>query len=90
MMYQGMIAGLENLAEGIRELRKQFQLMTERYFEPLERRSTAAYAVKAVLKGSKIERKRLKTVGVGELRTVLNDQLTIRIHLNESQVGIRC
>lgn len=43
-MYQGMIAGLENFAHDIRELRKQFQTMTENYFEKLERRNAAAYA----------------------------------------------
>ena len=39
-----MIAGLENFALDVRELRKQFQIMTENYFERLERRNTAAYA----------------------------------------------
>ena len=43
-MYQGMIAGLEDFAHDIRELRKQFQIMTENYFEKLERRNAAAYA----------------------------------------------
>lgn len=43
-MYQGMIAGLENFTHDIRELRKQFQIMTENYFEKLERRNAAAYA----------------------------------------------
>ena len=43
-MYQGMIAGLESFAHDIRALREQFRIMTEKYFEPLERRNAAAYA----------------------------------------------
>ena len=43
-MYQGMIAGIENFAHDIRELRKQLLVITENYFEKLERRNAAAYA----------------------------------------------
>lgn len=43
-IYEGMIASLENFAHDIRALRRQFQIMTEKYFEPLERRNAATYA----------------------------------------------
>lgn len=43
-IYHEMIACLENLASDIRGLREQFRIMTEKYFEPLERRNAAAYA----------------------------------------------
>lgn len=43
-MYQGMIAGLENFTHDIQALREQFRIMTEKYFEPLERRNATAYA----------------------------------------------
>ena len=43
-IYQEMIACLENLVSDIRRLREQLRIMTEKYFEPLERRNAAAYA----------------------------------------------
>jgi len=43
-MYQGMIAGLEDFVHDVREFRKQFQIITENYFEKLVRRNAAAYA----------------------------------------------
>lgn len=43
-IYHEMIAYLENLASDIRGLREQFRIVTEKYFEPLERRNAAAYA----------------------------------------------
>ena len=43
-MYQGMIAGLKEFTHDIRELRKQLLIMTENYFEKLERRNATAYA----------------------------------------------
>ena len=43
-IYQGMITGLENFAHDVTELHKRFQLITENYFERLERRNAAAYA----------------------------------------------
>ena len=43
-IYHEMISCLENLASDIRGLCEQFRIMTEKYFEPLERRNAAAYA----------------------------------------------
>ncbi|BDF68153.1 hypothetical protein CE91St43_21250 [Oscillospiraceae bacterium] len=43
-IYQGMIEGFESFCHEIRAVRQQFALIAERYFEPLERRSSAAYA----------------------------------------------
>ena len=43
-IYQDMISGLESFAHDVRELLEQFRIMTEKYFEPLERRNAAAYA----------------------------------------------
>ena len=43
-MYQGMLAELVMFTNHIRRFRQQIALMTQRYLEPLERRSSAAYA----------------------------------------------
>ena len=43
-IYQGMISGLDCFVDGLRKLRKQISVMTEKYFEPLERRNSDAYA----------------------------------------------
>lgn len=43
-IYQGMIAGLTTFTHCIRTLRQQFEIMTEKYLEPLDRRNAAAYA----------------------------------------------
>ena len=43
-MYQGMIAGLVCFADDLRGFRQQIAVMTERYFEPLKRRNSGAYA----------------------------------------------
>ena len=43
-IYQGMISGLDCFVDGLRKLRKQISVMTEKYFEPLERRNSGAYA----------------------------------------------
>ena len=42
-IYESMIDGLEHFANRVRTLRKQLRIMTEKYFEPLERRNIAAY-----------------------------------------------
>ena len=43
-MYQGMLLGLAGFAESLRRFRQQIAVMTERYFEPLKRRNSDAYA----------------------------------------------
>lgn len=42
--YQGMMTGLACFADDLRKFRQQISLMTEKYFEPLERRNSNAYA----------------------------------------------
>lgn len=41
---QGMISGLDCFVDSLRKLRKQISVMTEKYFEPLERRNSGTYA----------------------------------------------
>lgn len=43
-IYQEIVVGLEQFSHSIRVLRRQIKIMTEKYFEPLERRNSAAYA----------------------------------------------
>ena len=43
-IYQGMMAGLICFVDNLRRFRQQIIRMTERYFEPLNRRNSAAYA----------------------------------------------
>jgi len=43
-IYQGMMAGLICFVDDLRRFRQQIVRMTERYFEPLKRRNSAAYA----------------------------------------------
>ena len=43
-IYQGMLVALACFANRVREFRQQIAVMTRRYFEPLERRSSSAYA----------------------------------------------
>ena len=43
-IYQGMISGLDCFVDGLRKLRKQISVMTEKYLEPLERRNSGTYA----------------------------------------------
>ena len=43
-IYQEMLAGLACFADDLRGFRRQITVMTERYFEPLKRRSSGAYA----------------------------------------------
>ena len=43
-MYQGMMDGLACFADSVRRFRQQIAVMTEKYFEPLERRNSGAYA----------------------------------------------
>ena len=42
-MYQGMLEGLFGFADSLRRFRQQITVMTEKYFEPLERRNSNAY-----------------------------------------------
>ena len=44
VIYQGMLAELACFADSLRGFRKQITGMAERYFEPLNRRNSAAYA----------------------------------------------
>ena len=44
VMYNGMVDGLTVFAADLRAFRQQIDAMTERYFEPLPRRNSAAYA----------------------------------------------
>ncbi len=43
-MYQGMLDGLADFADSVRRFRQQVAVMTEKYFEPLKRRNSGAYA----------------------------------------------
>ena len=43
-MYQGMLEGLSGFADSLRRFRQQITVMAEKYFEPLERRNSNAYA----------------------------------------------
>ena len=43
-IYQGMIIGLGCFSSGLMGLRQQIAIMTEKYFEPLKRRNSGAYA----------------------------------------------
>ena len=43
-VYQGMLDGLADFADSVRRFRQQINVMTEKYFEPLERRNSYAYA----------------------------------------------
>ena len=43
-IYQGMLTGLARFADRLLDFRGQVHGMTERYFEPLERRNSDAYA----------------------------------------------
>ena len=43
-IYQGMLAGLACFTDNLRKFCKQITRMAERYFEPLNRRNSAAYA----------------------------------------------
>ena len=42
-IYERMIDDLAHFADRVRALRLQLRIMTEKYFEPLERRNSAAY-----------------------------------------------
>ena len=42
-IYERMIDNLAHFADRVRALRLQLRIMTEKYFEPLERRNSAAY-----------------------------------------------
>ena len=43
-MYHGMVDGLVAFATSLRNFRRQIEVMSERYFEPLTRRNSTAYA----------------------------------------------
>ena len=43
-MYQRMLLGLASFTASLRRFRQQITVITERYFEPLKRRSSGAYA----------------------------------------------
>ena len=43
-LYQGMIIALADFASELMRLRQQIAIMTEKYFEPLKRRNSGAYA----------------------------------------------